>query len=167
MIPPLWQSVTNVHRDRDVLRRRRFGVIAMCNGRLAAVKLRPYPKFVSHWEAQWIGGWFHSHALGDRCWLYYNQPWGSPNYLALQYLVSTSQCSLASARGALAILDWIAQLKQSSAIVCQGNDHFDERLPQRWGWEPHMLDFPGKHFIKRFYGDFSQVQDVAKYLNAV
>ena len=166
MLAPLWQSVRDLTEGETLLRQRRFGVIEMQAGKLIRIGLRPLPKLISVWEVNWLGGRTHRHTTGDRCWLYYNQPWGSPNYLALQYLVSSGDCTLATVRGALAILEHIARLKDSLALVCQGNALFSDRLPIRWGWEPHLLDFPGKHFIKRFYGDFSSIPPLERYVHS-
>ena len=159
-----WQTVTNLSDNETTLRRRRFGVIEMRDGRFNKITLRPFPKLISEIEARWIGRWVHRNTEGDRCWLYYNQPLGSHNYLSLQYLVSSRHCSMASARGALAVLDRVAQIKNTAAIVCHGNELFSDRLPERWGWERHMLDYPGRHFIKRFYGDFSRAMSPERYL---
>jgi hypothetical protein len=139
-----------------VLCRRRFGVIEMRNGRLERISLRPWPKSSSLLEARAWGRWLHERQPGNRCRLYYNQPWGCPGFLALRYVVSSRDCTLATFRGALAVLDEIARLKHSEAIVCQAsNSRISDRLLTRWGWQPHTADRRSRNFIKRFYGDYS------------
>ncbi len=53
------------------------------------------------------------------------------------------------------MLDQIAWLKQSDALVCDAwNDRLSERMAARYGWEPHLSSRWHRHFIKRFYGDY-------------
>ncbi len=55
---------------------------------------------------------------GNRCWLYYRQPRRLPQFLVLDYVISTRGSTLATFRGALNILDDLARLKRSDAILC-------------------------------------------------
>ena len=153
----LFTTVTDLERDADVLRRRRYGMIEMARGRLVGIHLRPWPKLVSLPEIIWIGTPFHRKTDGDRCWLYYNQPFRHRNFLALPYVVSTAKGSLASFHGALIILDEIARIKRSDAILCDAtNQRISDRLFKRWGWEPHLPNSRRRHFIKRFYGEYPE-----------
>jgi hypothetical protein len=150
-----FQTATHLERDADILRRRRYGVIEMREGKLVGVRLRPWPKWISLPEV-WLGQrYFHRRNKGDHCWLYYNEPFSCPGFLALPYVVSSREATLASFHGALVVLDEIARLKDSNAIVCHlTNGRISSRLMRRWGWEQHLLGSPGRHYIKRFYGEF-------------
>jgi hypothetical protein len=151
----LFETVVDPVAQAEVLRRRRYGVIEMQGGRLRAIYLRPWPHRGSLFEAYFFGRWWHSRRCGDRALLYYSQPWGHSNYLALRYCVSTRDCRLATARGALVVLDEIARLKRSDAIFADAsNGRISDRLLARWGWEPLGGKSRGRSFVKRFYGEY-------------
>ncbi|MCO6459264.1 MAG: hypothetical protein J5I93_28475 [Pirellulaceae bacterium] len=127
----------------------RFGVIEAADGRLLRIGTRLWPKRVSYPEVAWDRWLVHGRRAGDRCRLYYNQPWGSPDYLAVTYLVSYRTTTLSTLRAALAALDQIAELKGVHAIVCQATcRRLSDRALRRAGWEQH-LDPRGRHYIKR------------------
>jgi hypothetical protein len=154
----LFETVVDPVAQADVLRRRRYGVIEMQGGRLSAIHLRPWPRRGSLFEARTLGRWWHSRREGDRAWFYYSQPWGHSNYLALRYCVSTRDCRLATAHGALVILDEIARIKRSDAILADpSNGRISDRLLDRWGWEPLGGNSRGRTFVKRFYGEYPQL----------
>ena len=156
MYPP-FQTVTHPDQQAAILRDRRYGVIEMLDGHLAGIHLRPWPKIVSLPEVWWLGGWDHWRLQADRCWVYYNQPLSCPNFLALRYIVSGRQGSLASLHGALEVLDEIARIKCTDAIVCDvSNTRISDRLLRRWGWERHVLHSRRRHHIKRFYGEYPE-----------
>jgi hypothetical protein len=151
----LFKTVTDLTAGADLLRRRRFGVIEAANGRFRQVLLRPFPKIVSVPEALWIGGWLHHHRSGDRIRLFYNQPWRSANYLVLKYAESARDTSFGTLTRALAVLDAIARLKRSDALLCDAsNNRITTKILGRWGWEPHCRWRFHRHYIKRFYGDY-------------
>jgi hypothetical protein len=152
-----WLSETIVDFDagRTRIRARRYGVIETVGGRLAAVHLRPWPKLVALPELVPMDPRYHASGAGDRCLLYYNQPWRAPSFLALKYIVSTSGTSYATFRAALKVLDAIAALKQIDAIVCDAaNVRLSDRLMARLGWEPHKPQRWHRNFIRRFYGSY-------------
>lgn len=127
----------------------RFGVIEAADGRLLRIAARLWPKRVSYPEVAWDRWLVHGRQAGDRCRLYYNQPWGSPDYLAVTYVVSHRATTLATLRAALKALDQIAELKGVHAVVCQATGRrLSDRALRRAGWEPH-LDPRGRHYIKR------------------
>ncbi len=153
-----FEVVTDFASQSDALRRRRYGVIDVRNGRLHRVVLRPLPKLVSWPDLTVLGGWQHRHRTGDRCLLYYNQPRGMSTFLALKYVVSYRDATLATFRGALQVLDAVARIKGSDAIVCDAaNLRLSERLGARWGWAPHCPSRWHRNFIKRFYGEYPDV----------
>ena len=155
-MPKLFQRITDLDRQADVVRRRRYGVIEMSEGHLSAVRFRPWPKIASLPEIRLLGRWHHRRLAGDRCWLYYNQPFTASNYLSLTYIVSARDTTLATVRGALCVLEEIAEIKQTGAIICDiGNQRISDRLLARCGWEPLESGRWHRQFIRRFYGDYS------------
>ncbi len=152
---PLFQTVTDLSGGTDVLRRRAYGVIEVAGGEFRRVSLRPFPKMVSAPEIILLGGWHHRHRPGDRCLLYYNQPWRFPQFLALKYVVSARQATMRTVTRALAVLDEIARLKGCDALLCDvGNWRISTGLIARWGWQPHYPSRWHRHYIKRFYGEY-------------
>ncbi len=151
------ESITDMSAGRARIRTRRYGVIETVGGRLAAIHLRPWPKLVSLTELVPLDSRYHASGAADRCLLYYNQPWRMPNYLALKYIVSTAGTSFATFRAALKVLDAIAELKGTDAIVCDAaNARLSDRLMTRFGWEPHKPQRWHRNFIRRFYGSYPQ-----------
>jgi hypothetical protein len=150
---PLFESVTDLTAGADTLCRRRYGVIELADGRFRRVLLRPVPKIASVPGIMLIGGWRHEHCRGDRVRLFYNQPRRFSNFLVLKYVESTSGARLGTVVRGLAVLDEIARLKQSDALLCDvANGRITTKLLGRWGWEPHCPTRFHRHYIKRFYG---------------
>lgn len=157
LLSTAFEVVTDFEQQAAVLRARRYGVIDIRHGRLHRVALRPLPKLVSWPDLTVLGAWQHRHRGGDRCLLYYNQPRRMSNFLALKYVVSYRDATLATFRGALQVLDAIARIKGSDAIVCDAaNLRISDRLATRWGWAPHCPSRWHRNFIKRFYGNYPQ-----------
>lgn len=148
---PGFTTIYDLHREADTVRQRAYGMIEMREETLRRVQFRPWPFRITTVEASWLGRWRHEHQSGNHCRLYFNQPRGCPEYLSLTYVESTRETTLATFRGALAVLDEIAGLKGSEAIVCEAfNPRISDRLMQRWGWSQHCQHLSGRHFIKRF-----------------
>jgi hypothetical protein len=151
-------TLTDPFADTEALERRRYGVIEVCDGRLAAIHLRPWPKLISTLGVVWWGRLQHAHRSGNRCWLYYNQPWRYPTFLALKYVVSTRECTFATFHRSLQVLDEVARIKRTDAIVCDAwNMRISDRLLARWGWQPHLPSRWHRHYIKRLYGVYPRI----------
>jgi hypothetical protein len=145
-----FETVDDLSAASQTLRRRRYGVIEVVGGRLQAIHLRPLAKRVSWWQAKLLGPWLHARSAGDRCLLFYNQPWRQGVFLALPYAISGRETTLATIRRALAVLEDVARLKGTLAIVCDvTNARISDRLLRRWGWEPHAPMRWHRNFIKR------------------
>jgi len=154
-VRPLLETVTDLNRGAEVLRRRRYGVIETAAGRFCRVVLRPLPKLVSIPEIRLLGQWTHRRRALDRCRLYYDQPRRFPNFLAVKYLVSGRGTTVGTMLRALEVLDEIARLKRTDALLCAViNGRFSPRLLARWGWQPHCPAGRQRHYIKRFYGEY-------------
>lgn len=155
----LGETVVDFEADRERIRARHYGVVEIVGGELAAIHLRPWPKLLALPEILPFGTRYHASGAADRCLLYYNQPRRMPNYLALKYMVSTLGTRYATFRAALTVLDAIAALKQSDAILCDAaNVRITDRLLARFGWEPHKPERWHRNFIRRFYGNYPTVR---------
>jgi hypothetical protein len=151
----LFERVRDLEGEADVLRRRRYGVIVIEDERLAEIRLRPWPKIISVAEISLLGSRVHDRVTGNRCWLYYNQPLWHSNFLALKYVVSSRGASFKTFRTALLVLDEIARIKRTDALLCEASNlRISDRLLKRWGWESHVASSRRRHFIKRFYGTY-------------
>jgi len=152
---PLFQIVSDLVVGADILRQRPYGVIEVVDGRFRRVLLRPLPKIVSAPKILLFGGLCHRICGGDRLLLYYNQPRRFPNFLVLKYVVSARQTGFATVCRALAVLDEIARLKRSDALLCDvSNWRISPRLMAREGWQAHCPSRWHRHYIKRFYGQY-------------
>lgn len=155
MIRRLPQKVVDWSRDGDALRSRRYGVIETAGGTVVAVYLRPWPKLFSWPELGLAGSERRPNGAADRCWLYYNQPRRFSNFLALKYMASTPGTSYATFLASLRVLDGIAALKGSDALLCDAlNRRISDRLLARLGWEPHKPSRWHRNYVKRFYGRY-------------
>ena len=150
---PLFETVTDLSSGADVLRRRAYGVIEAVEGRFRRIRLRPFPKLASVPEILLVGGTIHRHRRRDRCLVYYNQPRRFRNFLAVKYVVSSRGTKLATVCRALEVLDEVARLKGTDALLCDvANRRLSSAVLARWGWEPHCPSRWHRHYIKRFYG---------------
>jgi hypothetical protein len=151
----LFETITDLATDADVIRRRRYGIIEAAGGRLVSVKFRPWPKWASLPEALFFGERRHRRWAADRCWLYFNQPLRFSNFLAVPYMVSGRGTRLSTFYAALAALDEIARLKRTDAMLADVlNLRISDRFLARQGWSPHKPSRWHRHFIKRFYGEY-------------
>ncbi len=151
----LFETITDLRAQADILRRRRYGVIEMVDERLVRIVLRPWPKRISIVELLLVSRRFHARWPGNRCRLYYKQPFGHGNFLVVAHAISVAESTLRTVHGALVVLDEIARLKQSDAIIGNvANTQISDRLTARWGWEPLIVRNGQRQFIKRFYGEY-------------
>jgi hypothetical protein len=151
----LFQTVTDLSAHADVIHERRYGVIECLAGRLTAIRFRPYPKWASLPEALFWGERRHRRWEADACRLYFNQPLRFPSFLAVPYALSGRGTKLATFYAALEVLDEIARIKRTDAILADIlNSRISDRLLARQGWSPHKPSRWHRHFIKRFYGEY-------------
>ena len=156
-MPPLFTTVTDLSAQAGALRVGRHGVIEVVDGRLRHVRLRPFAKIVSLPEVMFWGDFYHRHWVGDRCRLFYDQVRSQPNYICLKYVLSGRDTKLGTLRGALRVLDEIARIKGTDAVVSEAfNWRISDRLAERWGWERHKPSRWRRNFIKRFYGSYPE-----------
>ena len=153
----LFDSINDLLESKEVVRRRRYGVIEVVGSELISVSFRPWPKMISVAEIGWFGAAAHRKKEADRCVLYYNQPIQSSNYLALKYVVSNHGTSYKTFRKCLVVFDQIAWIKRTDALVCEASNlRISDRFMKRQGWERHMESSSRRHYIKRFYGEYPE-----------
>ncbi|MBA2115785.1 hypothetical protein [Bremerella alba] len=159
----LWFETThNLDEAADLVRRRRYGVIRVESGTFHSLTFRPWPKLISRVEIETLGRWKHNRG-GDSCRIYYNFPISSPGFLSLAYVESSRQTTWKTLRRGSEVLDWIAELRQTDASVCElSNNKVSTRAMQRQGWQPHCEHLSSRHFIKRFYGEYPQHRGLPK-----
>lgn len=151
----LFESIFDMETGGGAIISRRYGVIEVAVGKLVAIHFRPWPKLISTTEAQWLGGWQHGRRRKDQCLLYYNQPVGHSNFLALKYVVTSFGTTYRTVRKSLLILDQVACFKKSDAIVAEiTNNRISDRALERMGWVKHFPRSRKRHFIRRFYGQY-------------
>jgi hypothetical protein len=149
------EIIRDFEAGRDRLRDGRYGVIETAGGMLRAIYLRPWPKLFSLAELWPIALRYHARGEADRCLLYYNQPRSQPNFVALKYVVSTEGTTYRTFRASLTVLDAIAELKRTDAIVCDASNwRISDRLLTRLGWEPLAPSRWHRNYIRRFYGEY-------------
>ena len=152
---PFLETVTDLRLGAVSLADRHYGVIVTSEGRLERILLRPWPKLVSIPEILVLGRLLHRHRRGDRCLLYYHQPWRFPRFLVVKYVFSMCGTRYATFRRALEVLDEIARLKRADALLCDlANPRISRQMMRRWGWEPHCPSRWHRHYIRRFYGQY-------------
>ncbi len=162
---PLFETITDLAEDAETLRRRHYGVIEVADGRFHRVLLRPFPKIVSLPGILLFGGTRHRRLPGDRIRLYFNRPRRFPNFLVLKYAESARETSLSTINRALAVLDEIARLTESDALLCDvSNGRITSRQLSRWGWTPHCRSRFHRHYIKRFYGVYPHPINLASII---
>ncbi len=160
------EAVTDLAAQSVLLRQRRAGHIVVANGNLQAVFGRWWPYMGNQLRAAWDRRKKHSvsrksnggNAANDRCDLYFHTPLSAPQFLTLSYVHSSDSTSFATVYVATLVLDEVARIKGSLAIVANvTNDKISDRVLSRWGWQPHCLNWSGRHFIKRFYEKYPSV----------
>jgi hypothetical protein len=147
--------------DAALLARWPAGRIEMKAGALVDIRCGILPRRVSVARV-WLETRFRPRHQ-DRCVLHYHCPWFA-RYLVLDYVVSGRQTSFATFRGACQILDQVAKARGSVAIFAHlTTSDISDRLMSRWGWQQHLPHLPGRHWVKRFYDGYPDI-DVRRYL---
>ncbi len=151
------ETVRVVKSEQETLKRRSYGMIEALHGKLHRIQLRPWPKIASLVEAHWIRAMKSKRHQPDVCRLYYNQPIGHRNFLALTYIESSLNTSVQTVSAALNVLDQIAYIKQSDALIAEvTNRRITDRLLSRLGWQRYMEQKRQRHWIRRFYGAYPE-----------
>ena len=151
----LFPTVSDPLSCADEIRRWRSGRIIMRSGKLIGVQRRLWCGSVSVAQVWWQSRFGRPN--DDYCWLDYHQPFGMPGFLTLDYVRSGTAAGFKSFVGACHVLDDIAQLRGTMAIVAHvSTAAISDRLLQRLGWQQHMDNWSGRHWIRRFYDGYPE-----------
>lgn len=153
------RCVRTIAQSESLLARRRQGRIVVENGRLEGISGRWWP-----YQGTLLHAWYDQRFRNfprDRCELFYHAPFRSGAFLTLDYVRSGPKTTLSTFYAATLVLDEIARLKETGALVCQvTNDRIRDRLMKRWGWEAHCDHMAGRNFIKRFYDGYPDIPSI-------
>ena len=148
-------AVSDPIAGADEIRRWRCGRIVMQNGRLVEIQHRLMCGSVSVAQVWWQA----KYGRNDDaiCWLDYHQPMGMPQFLTLDYIRAGQYAGYKTFLGACNVLDEIARVRGANAIVAHvTNGSISDRLLTRLGWQPHLLHWKGRHWIRRFYDGYPE-----------
>ncbi len=135
----------------------------MRSGRLLEIRCRILPRRVSVARVWWDSR--HRSRDDDQCTLDYHGPLLG-GYLSLDYIASGRGTRLATMLGACQLLDEIARIREAVAIFAHvSTTAISDRLLIRYGWQRHLPSLPGRHWVKRFYDGYPEI-DVRRYLPA-
>ncbi|MEE2934510.1 MAG: hypothetical protein VYA84_00770 [Planctomycetota bacterium] len=157
-------SVSDPIRQASQLRRWRCGRIVMQSGRLVEIQHRLFCGNVSVAQV-WLQAKYRR-SDDDLLWLDYHQPIGMHAFLTLDYIRSGTHAGYKTLRGACRVLDEIARIRNAQAIVAHvTNSQISDRLLHRLGWEQHLKQWKGRHWIRRFYNGYP-TSKLSPYLTA-
>jgi len=143
------RPVHATEENADKLRSWRYGEIELTDGKLIAIYPRWWPRVGSQWES-YQDSYFRT-LPADFCRAYYAFPRRTPGYMSVLYARSGPNTQYKTILKAVSIIDEIAILNNSNAIVCQIlSERGTERLMSRWGFVRHATSLGDNHYIKRF-----------------
>jgi hypothetical protein len=145
--------ITDIESSHDHLRRWRCGRIIVQDGKLIRVEHRLMCGSASMAQVWWQMK--YGRTDDDLVWLDYHQPIGMPAFLTLDYIRSGKRAGYRSFIAAIHLLNEIARIRGSQAIVAHvSNGKISDRLLERQGWQRHMPQWNGRHWIRRFYDGY-------------
>ncbi|MFK8111731.1 MAG: hypothetical protein AB8B91_06000 [Rubripirellula sp.] len=156
-------SLSDPRQGEGEIRRWRCGRIVMQAGRLVEIQRRLACGSVSVAQVWWQSKYGRND--DDICWLDYHQPFGMSAFLALDYVRSGTRSGYKTFIGACHVLDQIARIRGTSAIVAHvTNGNISDRLLERTGWEQHLAHWKGRHWIRRFYDGYPDPSQIDRYV---
>ncbi len=145
-----YRIISDLEEESDFVRAKRYGVIETHAGLFTRLTLRPWPTLFSMRELIPLTDEWRPTGKSNRCRLYYNQPRGHSDYLALRYIACTPKTSYATFRAAIKAFDKVAEIKESHALLCDASNHrLSDRFLRRQGWEPHAPQWGRRNYIRR------------------
>ena len=142
------RPVHAIEENPDKLRSWRYGEIELADGKLVAIYPRWWPRVGSQWESYRES--YNRTLQADFCRAYYAFPRRAPGYMSVLYARSGPNTRYKTILSAVSIMDEIAILNNSNAIVCQIiSERGTERLMKRWGYVRHAASLGDNHYIKR------------------
>ncbi|KAA5544334.1 hypothetical protein FYK55_08265 [Roseiconus nitratireducens] len=149
--------VTDPRSAPDQIRRWRCGRIVLQAGKLLRIERRLFVGSVSVAQVWWQNR--YGRPDDDLCWLDYHQPMGMPAFLTVDYIRSGRNAGYASLIAAGHVLEEIARLRGTQAIVAHvSTTSISDRLLTRHGWQRHLHHWAGRHWIRRFYDGYPDTQ---------
>ena len=146
-------SISDLHAGVAKIESWRCGRIVMRQGKLVSVQHRLLCGSASIAQVWWQAR--YGRADNDICWLDYHQPFGMPAFLTLDYIRAGKSAGIKSFIGACKILDEVAKIRGTQAIVAHVTNHaISDRLLARLGWQQHLENWNGRHWIRRFYDGY-------------
>ena len=141
-------SVNSIEGNADRIRSWNYGELELFDGKLLGIYPRWWPRITSEWES------FRDSTIrslpSDFCCAYYAFPRRAPGFMSVLYARSGPNTQYKTLYRAVVVMDEIARLRGSDAIVCQTiNLRASERLMNRWGYVRHALALGENHYIKR------------------
>ena len=125
----------------------------MQGGQLVQIKRRLWNGSASMAQVWWQAK--YGRMKDDICWLDYHQPSGMPTFLTLDYVRAGELAGYKTFAGAIHVLNEIARIRGAAAIVAHvSNGTISDRFLQRQGWERHLENWSGRHWIRRFYDGY-------------
>ncbi|MEM9366842.1 MAG: hypothetical protein AAGD07_12685 [Planctomycetota bacterium] len=140
----------------------RAGRIVMEQGKLVRLESHAFRSPASIAQIWWESK--RGALRGDICLLDFHAPRGLNGFLTLDYIRSGDGTRYQTFVGACHVLDEIAKARNSDAIVAHvTNVRISDRFLGRLGWQRHLPHWRGRHWIRRFYGDYPCSQ-LARYV---
>lgn len=141
-------SVNSIDGNADRIRSWNYGELELFDGKLLGIYPRWWPRIASEWES------FRESTIRSLptnfCRAYYAFPKRTPGFMSVLYALSGPNTQYKTLYRAVVVMDEIARLRDSHAIVCQMiNLRASERLMNRWGYVRHALALGDNHYIKR------------------
>lgn len=161
--PPMYcrSRHTSLTADATAIEQIRCGRIVMEQGKLVAIERHLWPSPVSIAQVWWESE--RGRIRGDVCRLDYHVPRGMDQFISLDYVRSGGQTCYQTFLGACNVLNEIARMRRSVAIVAHvTNSRISDRFLERQGWQRHMPHWRGRHFIRRFYDGYPEI-NVQRY----
>ena len=127
----------------------RYGEIEVTSGSLVAIHRSWWPRIGSQYEAYRDS--YNRTLPSDSCRAYFAFPFRAPGYMSILYALGGPNMQYKTIYQAVLVMDQIAQVRESKAIVCQViSERGTERLMNRWGYVRHASKLGDNHYIKRF-----------------
>ena len=141
-------NASSIEGNTDRVRSWNYGELELSDGKLLGIYPRWWPRIGSQLEA--FQDSYVRTLPTDYCRVYYAFPRSAPGFMSVLYARSGPNTQYKTLFRAVGVMDKIAMLRDSDAIVCQAIGlRTTERLMNRWGYVRHALAVGDNHYIKR------------------
>ena len=140
--------VASIEGNIDRVRKWNYAELELSDGKLLGIYPRWWPRLASQWES-FQDGYIRNLPV-DFCRVYYAFPRRAPGFMSVLYARSGPKTQYKTLYRAVVVMDEIARLRNTDAIVCQTiSPRASERLMNRWGYVRHAFAVGENHYIKR------------------